>query len=168
MSFHVGTTILLITVLMSTVWADCNPLYEFDCGDGECITGYLRCDGFQQCQNGKDEECGPLCYWSPNPIGSLEKTWNPLSYYSHPPKYRNAEYCNKEEICVLRIKKNWTGKLKYTAGCMDTKKCERREREMPGGCDENSINIQEREQCTFCCNTTNCNFSKLQSFQKQL
>lgn len=51
-----------------------NPLcsnWEFDCGDGICIRAEGRCDRYQNCQNGADEEnCGMflglLIYFSDN------------------------------------------------------------------------------------------------------
>ncbi|KAJ8020544.1 CUB and sushi domain-containing protein 1 [Holothuria leucospilota] len=50
----------------------CDENYEYDCGDGICLSLNVECDGIEQCSNGADESmCPPtVCYdGTPIPYG---------------------------------------------------------------------------------------------------
>ncbi|XP_002735445.1 uncharacterized protein LOC100372576 [Saccoglossus kowalevskii] len=142
--------LVLMSVLRSGASAQCNPRYEYECGDGTCIIRYWRCDGVHDCKDNSDEtNCGQVCY-------DCSYKYDPdyPDYFGcMPDKYPN--YCFKDEICSTEYTKTENGII-ISLGCMNQLECSVNNSKNDDSCNKDDPGATETS-CTFCCDSEYCN-----------
>ncbi|XP_006817386.1 uncharacterized protein LOC102802271 [Saccoglossus kowalevskii] len=133
-----------MSVLLSKVYGSCQ-YYEYQCGDGSCISDYLRCNGSPQCSDNSDEtDCGQICY----DCNYMYDVDYPDYFGCIAGRYPNN--CYQDEICFTKYTQSGN-KTSISLGCMNNVDCETEKALNDQSCNEDEPDASETD-CTFCCN----------------
>ncbi|XP_002735455.1 uncharacterized protein LOC100374377 [Saccoglossus kowalevskii] len=141
---------VVMSVLLSKAVGFCNPRYHYQCGDGSCISDYLRCNGSPQCSDNSDEtDCGQICYHCTYTYDAEY----PDYFGCNAGKYPN--HCYKDEICSTKYTQS-SDRTTISLGCMNKLDCETENALNGQSCNEDEPDASETS-CTFCCDDVYCN-----------